>query len=481
MNRLRLPGVQRSGHKNRLLGEFCHHRKNVDRPCNDRHWSSPVTTIFKAPYDEAMASYLPRIVDAQLTEALGLSKVVRLYGPTGCGKTTTARQQAASAVDFREDDYIISPSNEQLRELLAGARPRLIDEFANHWRYPTDEHGEVQEPTKPGQFLLTASTCLSDHPRWHADHGRVHPIRMRTMSLLETGHSSGAISLRALFDEPQFVANGQVVVDLEGFVTRLVIGGWPGRQHESCEAAIDGHRRWLHEYLETRYLQKHHPEIYEAPFAKTPFAAYATVAALACTRPVRLEQLQVRVGALAARSTGPETDEWKWLVRFIANQARANFVHEWQQAWIPQTHWPLLPDVAPAIHFADPSLIPAALNLNAEQLFTNREVFAITLRSQAVHDLKIYAQALDARGVFQLRDRSSADHIEIVIQLRDRRWIGCQVVADSGMVDRAAAELARVASKVQSPPTALAVITPIGKAYTRGDGIHVLPLAMLGP
>lgn len=428
-----------------------------------------------------MASYLPRIVDAQLSDAMRIATVVSLYGPAGCGKTTTARRRCASEVDYRT--YLKQPplTDDQLRELLAGPRPRLLDEFTSRWEYPRDERGEVEAPSEPGQFLYTASSCHIDSPIWHANHAQVHGIRMRTLSLYESGHSSGAISLRALFEEPTFTASGHAELDLEGFVIRLASGGWPGCQREDSATALARNRAWLHKYLETRYLRRHYPDIFGIPFAETPFALYAQAAALACTRPVRLPQLEARVRALTARSSKEKREHTVDLVSSIAEEARENFVHEWQHPWIPQTKWPLLPDVVPALHFADPSLIPAALNLGVEALFANRDAFTITLRSQAVHDLKIYAQALDARGVLQLRDRSSSDNIDAVIQLRDGRWIGCEVVEHSGAVDQAAANLARVASKVQSAPTALAVITPIGKAYTRGDGIHVLPLAMLGP
>jgi uncharacterized protein len=43
-------------------------------------------------------SYLPRLVDDQLTRGLRSAGAVVLEGPKACGKTTTAGEQAASVV-----------------------------------------------------------------------------------------------------------------------------------------------------------------------------------------------------------------------------------------------------------------------------------------------------------------------------------------------------------------------------------------------
>ncbi len=96
------------------------------------------------------------------------------------------------------------------------------------------------------------------------------------------------------------------------------------------------------------------------------------------------------------------------------------------------------------------------------------------------HDVRVYAQAMGARGVFHFRDTKGRDEIDIIVEDEAGRWLGFEVKLGVDAVDKAAANLLRVAAKVEREPAALAVITPTGIAHTRSDGVHVIPLGTLG-
>ena len=100
--------------------------------------------------------------------------------------------------------------------------------------------------------------------------------------------------------------------------------------------------------------------------------------------------------------------------------------------------------------------------------------------SLAVRDLRIYAEAADAR-VFHYRERSGDLEVDLVVEHPDGSWAGFEVKLGGRLVDDAAASLLRMSSRVAATPSVLAVITGTEYGYRRPDGVWVLPLGCLAP
>jgi predicted AAA+ superfamily ATPase len=172
-------------------------------------------------------AYRERVVDAELVQRLASTGAVVIEGPKACGKTAAARRIAASEVLLDIDENARRAIAVDPTLILAGAVPRLIDEWQiepriwNHVRRAVDERGE------PGQFILTGSAVPADDITRHTGAARLTRLRMRPMSLFESGHASGAVSLNAMLDgeAPRTTDPGLTVQDL---VERVVVGGWPG-------------------------------------------------------------------------------------------------------------------------------------------------------------------------------------------------------------------------------------------------------------
>ena len=106
--------------------------------------------------------YLNRLADSQLKNKLEAFGAVLILGPKGCGKTTTAKQQAKSIVEFQDEDerdnYLMIAGTHP-SDLLKGEKPRLFDEWQDApkiWgaiRKNLDDTGEV------GQYILTGSSA----------------------------------------------------------------------------------------------------------------------------------------------------------------------------------------------------------------------------------------------------------------------------------------------------------------------------------
>lgn len=143
-------------------------------------------------------SYRPHTVDAELRDALPSAGAVLIEGPRACGKTATARQASQSEVLLDVDPRAREAAAVDLSLVLDGASPRLIDEWQvepaiwNHVRRAVDDRGGT------GHFILTGSSLPPDEETRHVGAGRVIRLRMRPMSLSESGHSSGEVSVGAL-------------------------------------------------------------------------------------------------------------------------------------------------------------------------------------------------------------------------------------------------------------------------------------------
>ena len=178
-----------------------------------------------------MKKYRARIADEILRRKLRGMGAVLIQGPKWCGKTTTAEQQARSILYM--DDSETMRQNMELadvspKKLLEGATPRLIDEWQLAPQLWDTVRYEVDHREGMGHFILTGSAVPADRSRiHHTGTGRFAWLTMRTMSLYESGDSTGEVSLRALFDEAAgevFATNG---LDIDAIARLICRGGWP--------------------------------------------------------------------------------------------------------------------------------------------------------------------------------------------------------------------------------------------------------------
>ena len=190
--------------------------------------------------------YFLRIVDEELSRRLDSMGAVVIEGPKACGKTATAREIAASEVVLDVDQNARRAVRVDPELVLDGDRPRLIDEWQiepaiwNHIRRAVDDRGEV------GQFILTGSAVPPDDVTRHTGAGRLTRLRMRPMSLFETGHANGNVSVTALLEgiRPRAADSGLTVTDL---AERASVGGWPGHLNLGVDEALEAVRSYLDE------------------------------------------------------------------------------------------------------------------------------------------------------------------------------------------------------------------------------------------
>jgi uncharacterized protein len=418
----------------------------------------------------ATLSYQPRIVDSELADRLTSTGAVVIEGPRACGKTATARRAAGSEVLLDVDRAARVAAGVDPGLILAGRTPRLIDEWQiepdiwNHVRRAVDERAA------PGQFILTGSALPADDATRHTGAGRFGRLRMRPMSLLESGHSTGAVSLAALFDGVTDGAAdpGLSVPDL---AERIVVGGWPGLQRLSTLGAARSVRDYLDEVVRV--------DVARAEDRRPEFDRVAVVAR-SLARNTATYAAATTIAADAGGPDGPLSDD---SVRSYLAALTRVMVTEDQPAWTTRLRSRSTLRSSPKRHFVDPSLAAAALRATPQRLLADLETMGFLFESLVVRDLRVYAQANDAT-VLQYRDNTGLE-VDAVVQAADGRWGALEVKLGTRAVDDAAATLLRFADRVDTDhvgaPSMLGVIVSTGPGYRRPDGVHVIPIGALGP
>ena len=417
-----------------------------------------------------MPQYRPRILDGEIREQLQAAGAVVIEGPKACGKTMTAQQQAASAVLLDIDLGARQALAVDPALVLAGARPRLLDEWQvapalwNLVRRAVDGSGQ------PGQFLLTGSAVPADDAERHTGAGRFAFLRQRPMTLFEAGRSTGAVSLRALLagEAPAAADPGLSLQDLS---EALAIGGWPALQERPLKAAVRASRDYLEQVRQVDISRV-------GDRRRDPVRVAALLRALG-----RHSATEARLATLAADAAGADGGLDERTVADYLQALEQLMVIEPQPAWAPHLRSRARLRRAPKRHFVDPSLTLAALGAGPERLLADLAWFGLLFESLVIRDLRVLSQPLDGE-VFHYRDHYGLE-VDAIVQLRDGRWGAFEIKLGEAQVEQAASNLLRFARSVDDQrsgaPACLAVICGKGYAYRRADGVAVLPVGALGP
>ncbi|MDR1635262.1 MAG: DUF4143 domain-containing protein [Bifidobacteriaceae bacterium] len=417
-------------------------------------------------------AYIGRVADAQLGERLGRVGAVLVEGVKGCGKTETARRVAASEVALDLD--LVSRQTAQIdpARILDGPAPRLIDEWQVVPEVWNAVRRAVDSRAADGQFILTGSATPSDDAARHSGAGRFSRLRMRPLSLAESGLSSAEVSLAGVLGGDPVEA-GRSRLGLGELIDEVCHGGWPrDRSRPVAQAARNAAD--LVDELAFGDIKT------VGDIRRDPVRVRALLRSLA--RNTATEAATATLAEDAARggvSLRPET------AAAYLDALERLMVYEPLTAWSPVLRDKARVRRRPKHHLVDPALACALLNAGPAELGRDLKTFGLLFESLAVRDLRVYADAAYAR-VKHYRDNTGLE-VDLVIDAGYRRWAAFEVklAGSKPATDQAAKNLLRFAAKVDTQsagaPVCLGVITAQGQAYTRPDGVALIPLAALGP
>jgi uncharacterized protein len=293
---------------------------------------------------------------------------------------------------------------------------------------------------------------------------------MRPMSLHESGHSTGAVSLEGLM-AGQLARSTDPGLDVQEIAKRVAIGGWPRFVDAPVDQALTAMRAYVDEVRRTDVQRvgsvNHDPD--------------------------RVLQLMRSVARNVGTMTGVKTlaRDVSEAEEAIDHKAAFAYYHalerlmviEDQPAWGPHLRSKARVRVTPKRHFVDPALAVAVMRATPDRLLDDLNLLGFLFESLVIRDLRIYAQTMDAQ-VLHYKDNTDLE-VDAIIEAVDGRWGAIEVKLGPGMVDQGAATLLALAGKVDTKkcgqPRFLAVITGFGLGYARPDGVQVIPIGALGP
>lgn len=422
-----------------------------------------------------MVAYKPRIADRLLARKMAGKGAVLIEGPKWCGKTTTAKQQAKSMLNLG-DSNVLRQSLQMMElspiTLLEGDTPRLIDEWQTIPPLWDTIRSEVDRRGDFSQFILTGSSVLPDaESTIHSGTGRFARIKMRPMSLLESGESTGSVSLTKLFEgeplKPQ--VNQKGLEDIAYYTCR---GGWPQATLLEGEIALDQALDYFDSVVE-RDIQRVDGVKRNADRSRLLLRSYA-----------RHISQQVSYATIKADmlSNDSQTLDEDTVADYIKALKRL-FVIEDLEAWNPNIRSKAAIRTSDTRHFVDPSIGTAALGLGPKDLMNDLESFGLFFEDLAVRDLRIFADVLDGR-LYHYRDSSGLE-CDTVLHRRNGTYALIEIkLGGEKAIEEAADSMKQLAETIDHTrmpqPAFLMVLTAVGPyAYRRPDGVFVVPITCL--
>lgn len=356
--------------------------------------------------------------------------------------------------------------------LLEGDTPRLIDEWQTIPPLWDTIRSEVDRRGDFSQFILTGSSVLPDaESTIHSGTGRFARIKMRPMSLLESGESTGSVSLTKLFEgeplKPQ--VNQKGLEDIAYYTCR---GGWPQATLLEGEIALDQALDYFDSVVE-RDIQRVDGVKRNADRSRLLLRSYA-----------RHISQQVSYATIKADmlSNDSQTLDEDTVADYIKALKRL-FVIEDLEAWNPNIRSKAAIRTSDTRHFVDPSIGTAALGLSPKDLMNDLESFGLFFEDLAVRDLRIFADVLDGR-LYHYRDSSGLE-CDTVLHRRNGTYALIEIkLGGEKAIEEAADSMKQLAETIDHTrmpqPAFLMVLTAVGPyAYRRPDGVFVVPITCL--
>ena len=384
------------------------------------------------------SEYRPRIIDRQVDEYLSAFGAVCIEGPKWCGKTWT------SAFHSKCEIYIGDPAgnfqNRQLAELspelvLEGDIPRLIDEWQEVPPLWDAVRYKVDQTHQKGQFILTGSATPNHKGILHSGAGRIARLRMRPMSLYESGDSSGKVSLRDLcHGELKPAMTGEV--SLKKLIDLIIRGGWPGSIGLSVQQASLLPIEYLNAVIDD--------DVYRIDGIKRDTT-----------------KMRLLLRSLARNESTTVTN--KTLIRDIKaiddedidSDTVSSYLDIFKRLFLTDNQPPFSTGIRSSVrikqaekrHFSDPSLACALLRATPESLLNDLETLGFMFEALCERDLKIYAESFSA-NLYHYQDYRNQE-IDAVIELPEGDWCAFEIKLGANQIDAAAANLLTIKSRLR--------------------------------
>ena len=415
-------------------------------------------------------NYRKRIIEKEIIEKMKYSGAVYIEGPKWSGKSTTASLYSNTIIKLqnpivKKQYQILSTISKE--EVLKGEKPILFDEWQDVPEIWDFIRLDIDDNNYKVAYLLTGSTKKQNIETSHTGTGRINSVYMRPMSLYESGHSKGLISLKSLFDN-ETIKPTMSDLSIDDISKLISQGGWPG----SLDLEEKYKLKVPYDLLDS-VINRDSDEVDGIKKDKVKFRrliqSYArNISTLASDRTIYQDQ----------SNEGLSIDIKTY--NTYLNALERLYIIENINAWTPNIRSSRRIRSSAKKQFVDPSIAAAALGLTPEKLKLDFETFGFFFESICTRDIRVYANSIGGE-VYHYNDSSGLE-VDLIIELNDGRWAGIEVKLGENEAEKAADNLLKFADEVKGiKPSFLMILTNTQMAYQRQDGVYVIPIGLLKP
>lgn len=418
-------------------------------------------------------NYRERLVDKKLEKYVKVFGAVSIDGPKWCGKTWTALNHAES-VSFVTEKEIRNLAEVNPKYIFQEARPQLIDEWQLVPEIWDSVRHECDTDGKKGKFILTGSTTLNKEKMknvFHSGAGRIARLKMHTMSLYESGDSSGEVSIMDMYNskvESRYLGK----VELDELAKYIVRGGWPANLDTEDIGLIP--KSYIESILskdideeDGKQRDKNKMEMILRSLARneTTLVGDKTIAK-------DIEEFESEEEFVKSRTT---------ILDYIDVLNRLHLIENQEAFSINYRSSSRVGKVAKR-HFTDPSLACAMLDLNVEKLMKDLNTFGFMFESLVERDLRIYMDYLDGH-LYHFRDNASGQEIDSILEFADGEYAAVEIKLTSKGIEDAKESLMKFYNNVQKKPKFMCIIVGYYEAVVKDPetGIYIVPITALKP
>ncbi|HIT11004.1 MAG TPA: ATP-binding protein [Candidatus Onthousia faecigallinarum] len=418
--------------------------------------------------------YKERLIDKKIDRYLDTFGAVLIEGPKWCGKTWTALNHAESAAYVTETSTkrlaLINPKN-----IFSDKRPQLIDEWPIVPAIWDSVRHECDRGKGPGNFILTGSTTLRKDTTkkqiYHSGAGRIARLKMETMSLYESGDSTGEVAISDMLDNKD-ISKHIREIDLKQIAHLIIRGGWP----ESLKIKEENYslipKSYIDSILNVEIEEEKARDKNKMNMLLKSLARNESTIASNKTLIKDIEEYETGNDLLTSRTT---------LLDYLDFLERLHLIEN-QESYSSNYRSPERVGKSVKRHLVDPSLACSLLNLNVDRLMKDLNTFGFLFEALAERDLRIYMDYLDGK-LYHFRDNVSGLEVDSILEFEDGEYAAVEIKLGYNEVDDAIKNLKEFYNNMSKKPKFMCVIVGVLEAaYKDPDtSIYIVPLTALRP
>ena len=418
--------------------------------------------------------YIDRLVDKKVEDYLSIFGAVSIEGPKWCGKTWTSLNHANSVI-LLDDDETRQKADLSLDLVLNNERPELIDEWNLMPKIWDAIRRKCDETTQKGNYILTCSTKLTDEEQkkkiHHSGAGRIGKINMYTMSLYESGDSTGKASLQEMRDG---TLKNQIneKVKLEKLANLIIRGGWPSNINVPEDKIGIIPKSYIDAILDKDMNDDKNRDKNKMRMLLKSLARNESTVVSNKTLMKDIEEFQDEKERIESRAT---IDDY-------LNVLNRLHITENQNAYSENYRSPDRVGKSPKRHFTDTSLACACLDLTKDKLINDLKTFGFMFEAMVERDLRIYMDYLDGK-IFHFRDNVTGLEVDTILEFSDGEYAAVEIKLGFNQVEEAKKSLLNFYNNMVKKPKFMCVVVGFTDVIAKDPetGIYIVPITALKP